>query len=144
MAILRGLPKLIERGPATSNVRVLGVPQAIAKLEAVKNYARLELGYTAFATAAIVETKAKEYVPVITGNLRSGIHTNHVGPYAYEVTASSLAGDVAEKNTKEYAGFVEFGTSKMAPRLFLTRAYRDGYPYAVGRLKALAARIETM
>jgi HK97 gp10 family phage protein len=143
MALIRGLPKQTG-GAVAGNVRVLGVQQAIAKLESVKRFAQLELGFTVTATAAIMETRAKEYVPVITGNLKSSIKTERVGPYDSVVTASSLEGNVEEKNDKEYAGFVEFGTSKMAGRFFMTKAWRESYPYAVGQLQALAARIQSL
>ncbi len=107
MAVIRGLPK--QTGlTVTGDVHVLGVQAAIAKLQSMKRFAQLELGFTVTATAAIMETRAKEL------------------------------------NKKEYAAFVEFGTSKMAPRRFMTNAWRDSYPFAVGRLQSLAARIQSL
>jgi HK97 gp10 family phage protein len=91
-----------------------------------------------------MEELAKEYVPTISGNLQSGIKSSKVAPYTYDVSASSLEGGVPEKNTKEYAGYVEFGTSKMAPRYFMTRAWRDTYPLAAAELRILAAKIERL
>jgi len=143
MAVIRGLPK--QTGlTVTGDVHVLGVQAAIAKLQSMKRFAQLELGFTVTATAAIMETRAKELVPKITHNLEHGIKTQHIGPYDSIVAASSMDGDVEAKNKKEYAAFVEFGTSKMAPRRFMTNAWRDSYPFAVGRLQSLAARIQSL
>jgi HK97 gp10 family phage protein len=145
MARVYGKPvQLGPRGAVGSSVRVVGVEQAIAKLNTAVRYAKLELAYTTTATAAIVETAAKQNVPTISGNLQSGIKTKKVGPYDSIVTASSREGDVPEKNNKEYAGFVEFGTSKMRPRYFMKRAWAQAYPYAANRLQVLARKLESL
>lgn len=54
---------------------------------------------------------ALRFVPVRTGYLRSSIYWLPIGEYSFAVGARA-----------PYALYVEFGTRRMAPRLFLTRA----------------------
>lgn len=129
-------------GVARSNVKIIGIPEAVAKLRGVDSVVRLNLGQLTAAMAIHMEAEAKDLVPVITGNLRSGISTRRVGPYSHEVTASSLAGEVPEKNGKEYANFVNNGTSKMAPRRFMETAAARTRPLANAELLLLARKIE--
>jgi HK97 gp10 family phage protein len=146
MARIIGVPKQLG-GRVVSNVRILGVKEALVKLKLVSSTARLELGLLNAGAAKHMENLAKEYVPVITGNLRSSIHSAKLGPYNWEVIAASTEGTDPSgegKNQKEYAGFVEFGTSKMAPRFFMNRAYQDTRAIAVADLKLIAARIERL
>jgi Bacteriophage HK97-gp10, putative tail-component len=51
------------------------------------------------------------YTPVLTGALRAGWRVRRVGDGHYAVS-----------NGVRYAGYVEYGTSKMAPRAMLGRA----------------------
>jgi len=51
------------------------------------------------------------YTPVMTGALRAGWSVQRVGDGHYAVS-----------NGVRYAGYVEYGTSKMAPRAMLGRA----------------------
>jgi HK97 gp10 family phage protein len=143
MARFIGLPKQTGRSVGAS-VQILGIPEAVAKLQAVDVMAARDLGLMLYRSAQMVYSKAKGNVPVESGNLRSGINLNRNGAYLWEVTASSLDGDDPDKNTKEYAAFVEFGTSKMAPRYFMTQAYQDTRPLVNAQLVALAARIEAL
>lgn len=123
---------------------VLGIPQAIAKLTGVAAYTRLQLGNIMAGAAIHLEAAAKAHVPVVTGNLQQGIHRVKTGSYSHEVIASSMAGGVAEKNDKEYAGFVENGTSAMAGRFFMQAAYSETLPLVRAEVLALAKSIEKL
>ncbi|GBC68389.1 hypothetical protein HRbin01_00070 [archaeon HR01] len=54
------------------------------------------------------EAAARELCPVRTGRLRASIKASREGPLLYVVEASA-----------PYAGYVEFGTSKMPPKPFM-------------------------
>lgn len=143
MAKFIGVPT--QRGGAVvSGARIVGIPQAINKLVNTERAARVQLGALASNAAKNMENQAREHCPVITGNLRSSIKSYQVAPYSWEVTASSREGDVPEKNGKEYAGFVENGTSKMSPRYFMRSAYNDVQPLVNAEIKAMAARISVL
>jgi HK97 gp10 family phage protein len=152
MARIIGVPKptigLPSRGAAsggvTANVKIIGVEQLIAKLGLVANVARLELGLETRGAALRMYQMAQANVPVITGNLKSGISVEHMGPYSWAVTASSLAGNISPKNQKEYAAWVEFGTSKMRGRHFMTTAYQETAPIVAADLKLIAAKLERL
>lgn len=69
-------------------------------------------------TAYDIERDAKTFAPVDTGNLRSSIgSTFELGGLAAAVSA-----------TANYAHFVEFGTSKMAPHAFMGPALDRNTP----------------
>lgn len=144
MARLYGVPKQAGvGGGVAANVRVVGVEQLIAKLNLVANVARLEMGLMTSGAAHHMEEAARNNAPSVTGNLRSGIKTTKgAGPYNYEVTASTLDGNVAEKNSKEYAGYVEFGWSgHPAPEHFMTNAYAETMPIVYSDLQIIAAKL---
>jgi HK97 gp10 family phage protein len=63
------------------------------------------------ATARQIEAMAKVQAPVDTGALRSSILARQVAAFHWEVIVGV-----------EYGGFVEFGTSRMAARPYLTPA----------------------
>ena len=148
MARVIGLPhNLGTAGGVLSQVKVLGVSEAIAKLAAVDAKVKFELGALMYQTARSMGARAKENCPVITGNLKSSIKVQKAGPYSWEVSASSLDGTDPGgdgKNTYEYADFVEFGTSKMFGRHFMEQAYHDVLPVAQAGVAAIAARIELL
>jgi HK97 gp10 family phage protein len=144
MARLYGVPKSTGVGGGVlGNVRIVGVEQLIAKLNLVANVARLELGLLTKGAAEHMENLAKANVPTVTGNLQSGIKTTKgAGPYNWEVTASSLDGTIGEKNTKEYAGYVEFGWSgHPTPEHFMTNAYAETSPIVYSDLQIIAAKL---
>lgn len=64
-------------------------------------------------------TRANANTPVRSGRLRSGNRVK-IGPFPSRTVTVS--------NDTPYAVFVEFGTSRMAPRLFLTRALNETEP----------------
>lgn len=135
-----GVPKA-SGGAVVANVRIVGIPEAIRALTGKDAEAKLSLGALNRTAALAIEAKAKAYCPVITGNLQSSIHSEKMGVYDWEVVASSLEGDIAEKNWYEYAVFVENGTSAMAPRYFMRRAYEEVQPTVALGLAAIARRI---
>lgn len=145
MARIYGVPKPAAGGGVAANVTIVGIPALLAKLGLVSKVARLELGLLTRGAAFHMYEAALRNVPVITGNLKSGIAIEkQPAPYAWGVTASSVAGNDPQglgKNAKEYAGFVEFGTSKMAPRHFMTSAYQETTPIVYSDLKLIAAKL---
>ena len=76
-----------------------------------------------------IEADAKALCPVDTGALRGSIKTQVEGMSA-KVTASM-----------EYAGYVEFGTYKMAPRAYMRPAADINEPKFIAAMEALAARL---
>lgn len=135
-------------GAVTSRVRVVGVPKALAKLKGVQSVVRLDLGLMTKGAAEHMENLAIQYAPERTGNLKSGIHSEKVASYSYIVVASSRDGEVPEKNTYEYAPFVEYGFhagGRFIPgQFFMTRAYNDTKPLVAIELQALARKLERL
>jgi HK97 gp10 family phage protein len=78
-----------------------------------------------------VEAYAKQYVPVDTGFLKNSIHTvitaNKWRVYAAEIVADA-----------NYAGFVEHGTSRMAPQPYLQPALDRVMPGFLAALESIA------
>ncbi len=68
-----------------------------------------------------MEGYAKNNVPVLFGFLKASIHTTGGGG-TFEVTAQSTEGGAP----RDYAGFVEFGTTKMAAQPYMLPAYVQG------------------
>jgi len=128
-------------GGVLGGVRVLGVREAIAALEGRALIARLWLGLEVHTAAESMATKAKANIHSISGNLVSGTRAEPLAPYAWNVVSSSRDGDNDDKNQKEYAGFVEFGTSKMEPRFYMSRAFAETKPEVVASMIAIAGRI---
>jgi HK97 gp10 family phage protein len=76
------------------------------------------------AGGKVIAAAAKDFVPVDTGDLQSTIR---VVPGKRDGSKSSCyvtaGGRARSGNDVNYAGFVEFGTSRMAARPFLRPAY---------------------
>lgn len=128
----------------TSAVKVLGVPEVLAKLRGAQSVSRLELGKLNMNLALHMRSKAVDNIHSITGNLAQGTKVVKIGFYSWEVTSSSLEGGVSEKNQKEYAGFVENGTSRMAPRYYMRRAWQGVQPEAAAGLYRIGKLIEAL
>lgn len=80
----------------------------------------------AFA-AALVKARARDLVPVRTGRLRDSIEIERERRAVYAVRAGA-----------PYAGFVEFGTSRMDARPFMRPAVRDTRATALAELSKRA------
>lgn len=147
MPLVRGLPRQTGVGGGVAGgVKVLGIPELISSLGKVSTVARLRLGAVVAGGAIHMKALAVGYCPAVTGNLRSGIKlAKGAGPYTYEVTASSLDGDIAEKNKKEYAGFVENGwTGHPQGAFFMRRAFQETHPIILAELAAVAAELRRL
>lgn len=129
------------------SVEVLGAPELIAKFRAVSQIAARDLGYIMYRSAIFCREAAISNCPVVTGNLASSIKESKLGVYSWEVTASSLEGsDPAGtgKNSKEYASFVEYGTSRMSGRFYMRAAYNATVPFTNAQVAALAAKLQVV
>jgi HK97 gp10 family phage protein len=108
-----------------------------AFVEAIEHQAAtisLEARGVAHRYAGLVARQARRIVPVRTGRLRESIHVTPETEAGFAGVAQ--AGVVADA---PYAGFVEFGTSRMSPRPFLGPAlamYRREYVAELGRVAA--------
>ena len=84
---------------------------------------RLDAGIKDFVQAALVQTaqgimvRARQLAPVRSGRLMQSIYAQVTGSWMIKVGCSVL-----------YAFFQEFGTSRIQPRLFLTRALQENAP----------------
>lgn len=129
-------------------VRVLGVEECLIKLGLVNKVARIHLGYLVHKAAEDIAEQARENIHDVTGNLSSGTKAAPAGPYHWTVTSSSMAGDVAGKNNYEYAGYVEFGTSKTGHDFpsfaYMTRAYQAELPDIAAGLKVIGSMLERL
>ena len=141
MASLRGGVGISSTGAVTGQFKVLGLPQAIAKLEGVGRICRITLGIMTREMAEHTAQRAKDNIHNVTGNLSSGTYATQTGPYLWEVVSSSMEGTVEGKNEKEYAQFVEFDP---LGRAYMTRAFEATKPEALIALKALASAIEAL
>ena len=79
-------------------------------------------------TALDVERDAKQLAPVDTGNLRNSIGSS--------VGIGGLSAEISP--TAEYAVFVEYGTSRMAPQAFMGPALDRNTPSFVKAVEQLA------
>ena len=78
---------------------------------------------SAFRLEADAKLNATTYPKVITGRLRSSIQGR-----LDQGNILLQAGGPAKGQTVDYAGYVEFGTSRIAPRLFMGRAVDKEQP----------------
>jgi HK97 gp10 family phage protein len=85
-------------------------------------------------TAEAVQRDAKLDVPVRTGYLRSSISVD------VEHTRGGAAAEIGP--TAEYGGFVEYGTSRMAPRPYLGPAFAAHAGDLADALQAIADAID--
>lgn len=127
-------------GGAFLGFKVFGVAEAIAKLRLAGSIVALELGNATYQAARHTYYKAKELVPVVTGDLHNGIQIHKHGLYHWGVTASSQDGG----SDREYASYVEYGTSKMAPRPYLRPAATEANKVLLTRIAALRVKLEAL
>lgn len=79
-------------------------------------------------TAAAIEAEGKAFAPVDTGNLRNSISRDVMG----------LRAEIGP--TANYGGFVEFGTSRMAPHAYMGAAFDRKAPDLQAALEQIADR----
>lgn len=144
MASGGGVSQIGPRQGVLGGFHVLGLPEAIAKLTGVGRIARISLGITMREAAQLMESQARANIHSLTGNLASGTKAYQVGSYSWMVSSSSLDGDVAEKNNKEYAGFVENGTQYMEGQFYMKRAFDATQAGLNAKLVIIAREIELL
>jgi hypothetical protein len=114
----------------------------------VDRVARLELGQILAGGAIVMERTAKEKVHKVSHNLETGIKMAHPAPYTYFVTASSMEGEDPTgegKNTKEYAGYEEFGWSGLpGGHPYMRPAFEYVKPIILADLRWFAKKIERL
>lgn len=95
------------------------LPQIIAGMEAKASNA-------VATTAANIAADAKDIAPVDTGNLRNSIRQKMKGPIEAEVRVNA-----------EYAGYVEYGTTRAPAQPYLTPAVemnKDNFERAISQV----------
>ena len=114
----------------SSSITATGLPQAIAALTKFKTKLPdiLQEGMTALAELIIKE--AQRIVPVDTGRLKDSIKI-----------MSASATEVKGGTDVEYAGFVEFGTSRQRSQPYMRpaidKAKKDGPRLVVASIKKM-------
>lgn len=132
------------RGGVAGGFKVLGIPEAVAKLQGVDRLARIYLGIQMRVAAEVTAKAAQSNIHSITGNLASGTKATKLGPYTWEVTSSSKDGNVTEKNYKEYAGFVNYGWGNTPGQFYMERAAEVGKASLLAGLAILAREIKSL
>lgn len=141
---------------STQYVKIVGVPQAIAKLRLLGSVAARDTGLIVFRAAQRTKTRAQEIVHssgnpystdyAYTNALRDGIklaaggRAGGLGSYTQMVTASSTDGGA----DREYAAFEEFGTYKAPAHPYLQPAAAEQGAVMAAELRALAYRLERL
>ena len=92
-----------------------------SRFASIRDKARGLAGIYTAKAARQVEEIARANVPVDTGALQAGINAVQMGVLHWRVIASSMDGGA----DREYANFVEEGTSKMDPQPYLQPALDD-------------------
>lgn len=115
-----------------STVRIVRNEDEIRKMKRALAYGMLNLGY-------FIETRAKTYAPVLTGNLRRSIHTvafhegqtiGQQGPVPdYGQDLQGGTGVIVGTNAG-YGIFLELGTYRAPAQPFLTPAAQEGLAQA--------------
>lgn len=102
----------------------------VAKLTAAGPHAEQLAGAALAKTAMDIVARAQSIVPVDTGYLRSSIGA--------DIDRAALTADVGP--TAHYGGYVENGTSRMAPRPYIGPAFDAIAP----KLEQVLARIDPL
>lgn len=88
---------------------------------------REQAGRLTTQTALDMEATGKGLAPVRTGNLRRSIHT--------ELGQDGLSAEVG--TDLEYAPYVEYGTSRMAPQAYMRPAFERHAPEYVAGMQGI-------
>jgi len=129
------------------SIRVLGVEELVAKLYAINRIANLRVGVALAHAAHEIEQNAIDNAPEETGNLKTSIHASKLGVNSWQVIADTTTGTDPGgegKNSYEYAGYVEYGTSRTPAQPFMGPAVEDGQNTLWLDLQEIAAAIEAL
>jgi HK97 gp10 family phage protein len=85
--------------------RVTGIAETILTLKSIETAALAKAALATEKAAYQIEQVAMNLAPVDTGFLKSSIQLERTGPFGFDVAGHT-----------NYQVFVEFGTSRMAPR----------------------------
>ncbi|KKL56162.1 hypothetical protein LCGC14_2248180 [marine sediment metagenome] len=120
-------------------VKVVGLDKAIANVKKFQFIKREAIRIAVRDIALDVERTAKEFVPVLTGRLKTSIQTDLTALLS-GLTFSAMVGSPVK-----YAPFVEFGTRKMHAQPYLYPAWLIGQRDLIVRVgKILATPIRTI
>ena len=90
--------------------------------------------------AELMRDLAKVYCPVDTGSLRDSIRVERGGENLQwrqiRVRAGGYVTNPESGEKVDYAGYQEFGTKYIAPRLYMTTAYEEVKPTIAEMIKA--------
>lgn len=114
------------------NIRIEGIGSAISKINAKYGNAQAKVSKGIAKGCKIVEGEAKALCPVSTEETRPG------GPHGElrQSITSEASGNVGYVGTnKEYGGYVELGTYKMAAQPYLAPALKNRQGEVVEAIK---------
>lgn len=134
-------------GVSGGGVQVFGAKEIAAKLAKINKVARIYVGYYVGDAALTITTAAIDLAPMRTGNLKTSIHPAKLGSYdwiAYADTTTGTDPGGEGKNTYDYAGFVEFGTSRTPAQPFMRPATAIGLTKLRAELQVLARALEKL
>ncbi|MFG1659079.1 HK97-gp10 family putative phage morphogenesis protein [Micromonospora chersina] len=89
------------------------------------------------ASALKVEAWAKQFAPVDTGHLKGSI-----GPPTFHGDGRSGVMEAVIEAAANYSGFVEWGTSRMAPRAFMGPALDRVAPDYIAAMEKISDPLE--
>ena len=106
-------------------IEILGFRELEDKLSNLDEKLKRALEEALEEIAEKIRDDAKDLAPVDTGSLRKSIRVEKEG----ELQVSVIAGDSGVINPRtgrevDYAGFVEFGTSRMSPQPYMQPALK--------------------
>jgi len=104
-------------------IEILGLKELEEKLSNLEEKLSRALNEALEEIAEKISDDAKNFAPVDTGALRKSIRTEKKGKLQVSVVAGG-GGVINPKTGREvdYAGYVEFGTSRMAPQPYMQPA----------------------
>lgn len=111
------------------------VEQLAARMEASRRMIGQRAARVVRRSAAQVEALSKQNAPVDTGNLRNSITTIMQGDGRFATMQASIG------PTAHYGGYVEYGTSRMAPQPYLGPALDAVKPEFEAAMRELGATL---
>lgn len=114
----------------------------VSQVREFANHVRATTGRVGATTAAVVrkvtldiERDARVFAPVDTGNLRNSMTSEFAG----DGRGGSMTGTTGP--TASYGGYVENGTSRMAPQPYLGPAFDRHTPGFYAAMEQIASRL---